>query len=359
VLKTFEYILRGIFKMAGFAPIREAMLGLDNKLRVHRPTPLPLERLTLSPSHGFILSRVDGSTTVSDVLSILPSDEDELASRFLFGLLVMGILEYDPPLGTGPFRVANILRDHADRRALERMQEQTIQQAYTQMRTQNPSDLLGVTTSASRDAIERAYEEAKALFSRERILPRVREKFRSELAVIESRLIEAYLTLTQAERRQAVQADTAEDATELDVEASDLLVRVEMDKSKSKLALEEAGKVADAYFAKARKAVREGDYHSAIQYGKLAISYNDGDARYYYVLAECQVRNPDAKWQRMAEQNYSKATELDPWNADYWISLGRFYKKRGLSIRARKQFEEALKLVPAHTVATKELESLG
>jgi tetratricopeptide (TPR) repeat protein len=336
------------------------MLGLDNKLRVHRPTPLPLERLTLSPSHGFILSRVDGLTTVSDVLSILPSDEDEQASRFLFGLLVMGILGYDPPLGTGPFRVANILRDHADRRALERMQEQTIQQAYEQMRTQNPSDLLGVTTSASRDAIERAYEEAKALFSRERILPRVREKFRSELAVIESRLIEAYLTLTQAERREVVRAsEPAEDAFELDVDASDLLVRVEMDKSKSKLAQEEAGKVADAYFSKARQAVREGDYHSAIQYGKLAVSYNEDDARYYYLLAECQVRNPDAKWQRMAEQNYSKATELDPWNADYWISLGRFYKKRGLSIRARKQFEEALKLVPAHKVATKELESLG
>lgn len=359
VLSTFELILRGIFRMAGFAPIREAMLGLDNKVRVRRPTPVPLERLTLSPAHGFILSRADGSATVKDVLATLPSGEDETAAMFLFGLLVMGVLEYAPPLGEGPFRVANILRDHADRRALERMQEQTIQQAYKQMRTQSPNEVIGVTAAASRDAVERAYEEAKALFSRERILPRVRERFRSELAVIESRLIEAYLKLTQPERQETKRAQVEEGKDRGEVEVQDLLVRVEMDKTKSKLALEESARVAENYFAQARKAMREGDYHSAIQYGKLAISYHDTDARYFYLLADCQVRNPEARWQRMAEQNYSRATELDPWNADYWISLGRFYKKRGLRLRARKQFEEALKIAPKHKVATEELESLG
>jgi tetratricopeptide (TPR) repeat protein len=358
VLSTFEVILRGIFKMAGFAPIREAMLGLDNRVRVRKPTPVPLERLTLSPAHGFILSRADGSSTVKEVLTTLPSSEDETASMFLFGLLVMGVLEYDPPLGDGPFRVANILRDHADRRALERMQEQTIGQAYKQMRVQSPNEVLGVTASASREAIERAYEEAKALFSRERILPRVREKYRAELAVIESRLIEAYLKLTQPDRKDSSAADEEGAKSAEDVEVQDLLVRVEMDKTKSKLAQEESGRIAENYFSMARKAMREGDYHSAIQYGKLAISYNDRDARYYYLLADCQVRNPEARWQRMAEQNYARAAELDPWNADYWISLGRFYKKRGLKLRARKQFEEALKIAPKHKVATEELETL-
>ena len=52
--------------------IRDAMLGLDNRLQVRHPTPIPVEKLTLSPAHGFILSRVDGTTTVKDVLSILP-----------------------------------------------------------------------------------------------------------------------------------------------------------------------------------------------------------------------------------------------------------------------------------------------
>jgi len=357
VLRTFELILHGILDMSEFDSIGDAMLGLDNRLRLRRPSPVPLERMTLSPAHGFILSRVDGTTAVKDILSILPDAEGNEASRFLFGLLVMGVLEYDPPLGEGPFRVANILRDHADRRALERMQEQTIRQVYLQIRTQNPYEVLGVTASASREAIERAYEQAKGLFSRDRLLPKVRDEFRSELAVIESRLIEAYLRLTQAEQPRAIGMGYAAPPAE-DVGAEDLLVRVEMDKTKSKLELERAAQVAENYYSKARRAMREGDYHNAIQYGKLAISYNEGDARFYFMLADCQVRNPGARWQHQAEQNYTKAADLDPWNADYRLSLGRFYKKRGLKLRARRQFEEVLKLVPEHKLASEELASL-
>jgi len=360
VLHTFQVILNGIFSMHQFDPIREAMQGLDNRLKVRSPSPIPLERLTLSPSHGFILSRVDGTTAVKDVLSTLPQSEGDLALRFLFGMMLMGVLEYDPPLAEGTFKVANILRDHEDRRALERMQEQTIQQAYGLMRKQTPYEILAVTPSASRQAIERAYEEAKALFSRDRILPRVREKFRSELAVIESRLIEAFLTLTQPDRRQRAPElqPAAVGAAGGRIKADDLLVRVEMDKAKSQLALEEASRVAEGYYNKARQAVREGDFHNAIQYAKLAISYNDKDPRLYFLLADCQVRNPGARWQHNAEQNYTRATELDAWNVEYWMTLGRFYKKRGLKLRARKQFEEALKLNPTHDAATQELESL-
>ncbi len=359
VLMTFEVILQGIFNMTDFDPIGEAMHGLDNQIQLRTPAPLPVERLTLSASHGFILSRVDGSSTASEVLSVLPQHEEALALRFLFGLLVMGVLEYRPPLGEGPFRVANILRDHADRRALERMQEQTIRQAYAQMRTQNPYEVLGVTPSTGREAVEQAYEEAKGLFSRDRLLPSVRDRFRSELAVIESRLIEAFLRLTQAETVDAVKSAPIAGSRNDDADVDNLLVRVEMDKTKSKVALEESQKVANSYYIKAVKAQREGDFHNAIQYGKLAISYDPEDAKLFYLLAECQVRNPGPRWQHQAEQNFTRATELDPWNASYWISLGRFYKKRGLKLRARKQFEEALKLVPDHPEAESELATLG
>jgi tetratricopeptide (TPR) repeat protein len=137
----------------------------------------------------------------------------------------------------------------------------------------------------------------------------------------------------------------------------DMLVRVEMDKTKTKMAIEENVKLADSYFAKAKKFMREADYFNAIQYGKLAISYSE-DARFYFLLGECQVRNPEARWQRMAEQSYVKATQLDQWNAEYRVALGRFYKKRGLKLRAKKQFEEALTVVPTHEAALKELASL-
>ena len=136
-------------------------------------------------------------------------------------------------------------------------------------------------------------------------------------------------------------------------------MRRELDKTQGKIALEKATRVADSYFRQARKAIREGDYHNAIQFAKLAISYNDKEASYYFLLAECQLRNPGARWQHLAEQNFTKATQLDPWNVEYLMCLGRFYKKRGLKLRARKQFEEILRLHGDHEEAKTELAELA
>ncbi len=358
ILMTVNVILRGIFCMAGFEPICEAMQGLDNRLRIRRQAPLPLERLTLSPSHGFILSRVDGNSTLNDVISILPPGEEETAARFVFGLLVLGLLEYEPVLSNGAFKVADILKDHEDRQALESMQEQAIRQAAGPLRGRNPYEVLGIARTVNVGEIELAYSGMKEQFSRDRILPRVREKFRTELTLIESRLIEAYLTLTKPDRRTPPSPGASNENADGDVTVQDLNVRVEIDRAKSKVAMDEAHDVADRYFSKARKFMREGDFHNAIQYARLAITKNPSDARYYFMLADCLSRNPEARWQRMAEENYTKATELDPWNAEYWMSLGRLYKKQGLRLRARKQFEEALKLVPNHPEVLTELKSV-
>jgi tetratricopeptide (TPR) repeat protein len=357
ILLTFEVILKGISAMHDFDPIREALRGLDQRMAIKVPTPVPVERLALSPAHGYILSRVDGSSRVRDVLALLPPGEDDLACRFLYGLLVMGVLALDPPLGEGAFRVATILRDHADAVALEREQERMILEAIEAIRGKNPHEVLAVAADAPREVVEAAYEEAKARFGRDRLLPRVRDKLRSEVSILESRFVEAYLNLTQA-RPGASLHDASGDGVAAPGSTEDLLVRVEMDKTKTKRAIEESGRLAESYHAKARKFMKEGDIHNAIQYGKLAISYTPDDARLHFLLAECQVRNPEIRWQRMAEQSYRRAAELDPWNAEYRISLGRFYKKRGLTIRARKLFEEALRIVPSHETALSELSSL-
>ncbi len=359
ILSTFETILRGIQGMVGFAPLAEALRHLPSRIRRREPAPVPLERLALSPAHGFILSRVDGTSTMGEVLAILPPGEEEIACRFLFGLLVMGVLELDPPLSSGPFRVSAVLRDHADQLALEKLQEEWIRDTYAALAEKTPYEILGVTPHASPAEIEAAYAEAKERFSRDRFTPRIRERYRAELSVIESRFVEAYLTLTQAPVSGAIGPQRAQvEATPAPTGAQDLLVRVEMDKTRTKILLEENARQAEAYYAKARKFMREGDYYNAIQYGKLALSYAPEEARYHFLVGECQRRNPEPRWQRMAEQSLLRAAELDPWNADYRIALGRLYKSRGWVLRARRQFEEALEIVPDHPVAREELREL-
>jgi tetratricopeptide (TPR) repeat protein len=319
---------------------------------------VPLERLTLTATQGFILSRIDGNTTLGDIIAILPPEEEERAVRFVFALLVMGVLEHDPPVGEGGFRVGDIVRGHEDQRETEREQEQSILEQYARVRGQNHYEVLGIGSAAGRQEVARAYEDLKLRFGRDRVLPRVREKFRAELALIESRMIEAYLTLSQPDRAALKVAPDEDSAQREDQPLHDLAVRVEVDRAKSKVEMDNANRVADSYYAKGRKCMRDGDYHGGIQYGKLAISHNPQDARYFCLLADCQARNPEHRWQRMAEANYVTATRLDPWNWHYWVCLGRLYKKRGMKLRARKQFEEALKLVPNKNEVLNELTGL-
>jgi len=343
--------------MTGFDSVHSAMRGLDNRLLVCEPMPIPVERLTLSATHGFILSRVDGNTTVNDLLAILPHEEEEVAARFLFGLLVLRVLEYDPPLGEGAFQVNDLVRLHADQQALERVQEQSIRQKYDQVRQQNPYQILGVNTSASRTEIARAYEQLKMQYDRGRLLPKVRDQLRSQISVIESRLVEAFLTLSQPVRSGArVRGEREPERAE--IRGQDLAMRPELDRARSQVEADNALRVADNYFAKALRCKREADFHNAIQYGKLAISHNSSDARYFCLLADCQVRNPEGRWQKMAEENYRRATQLDPWNPDYWMALGRLYKRRGMRLRARRNFEEALKLVPNKPEILEELAAI-
>jgi tetratricopeptide (TPR) repeat protein len=270
----------------------------------------------------------------------------------------MGVVRYDPPIGEGVFQIAQILRERADQISLERTQEKSISEAYELTRSHAAHEILGVEAGAPREAIESAYAEAKERFSRERLLPRVREKMRSELAIVESRLIESFLTLTQVRSREMGSREE-DGGSSREVGVDDLLVRVEMDKTETRKEIDEHVRVADSHYAKAKKFMQERDYHNAIQYGKLAISYCPEDSRYYFLLGECQGKNPEARWQRMAEQNYLKAAELDPWNVEYPLALGRLYKRRGLKLRARKQFERALELAPSHAAASQELSSLA
>lgn len=356
VVSTFEVLLHGVRGMASFDTIREAMKGVSNRLALQAPSPVPVDRLALSPAHGYILSRVDGTSSVADVLSLLPPDEEDLACRFLYGLLVMGVIRFDPPFGEGPFRVAAILRDHADTMALETAQERMVLEAVERSRNRSAHEVLGLPPNPDRQILEQTYEEAKERFSRDKIMPRVREKYRAELALLEGRFIEAYLLLSQV---RPGDSKTLAPAPEAPASPEDLLVRVEMDKTQTKVALEESARVAEGHYNKARKFMRDGDFHNAIQYCKLAISYAAEDPRFYFLLGECQARNPEVRWQRMAEQSYLRAAELDPWNPEYRLSLGRFYKTRGLNLRARKQFEEILQMVPGHAAAQSELEALA
>lgn len=365
ILNTLDAFFMGMQSMAGFDPVLQALLGLDRPLRLNTHGAVPIERMALGPAQGFALSRLDGSLSLPEILSTLPPYEEEPTARFIYGLLLLRSVTHVPPLSDGLFTTSALLRDYSRDVTREREEIEFIGERLKLTEDASPYVLLGVLEEATPEDIREAYRARKAELHPTAFLPRVRSKLRSELQVLDGRIVQAFLALQgpAASPARATQhggaagnADAGEETGEYNYDR--LAMRREFLKSESRVSQEEAEKQADNYYLKARKYFQSADYHNCIQYCRLAIRFADSVARYHHLLGEAQVRNPDHRWQKLAEQSFQKASELDPWNADYLVTLGQFYRRQGFTMRARRQFEKALEILPSHPVAQEELAAL-
>ncbi len=358
ILFTFECILKGIEAMAYFGPLKDVLLRLPGRVRLCEKVFLPVNRLALKPHHGYILSRIDGSLRLDEIAMLMPPGEDEESLHFLYGLAVLGIVEFVPPVNAGPFSLREIMQDYHQASAREEREAALIKETAARIVTQSSTEILGVPPNAAHPRAQAAFEQARATFRRDRFSDRVREKYKKELSLIESKHAEAFLTL-QVERLEQTGRIAAGDVPLSEIDPNDLVVRREMVKTEAQAAKEQTEKLAGKYFQKAREYFLEKDFHNCIQFCRLAIKFDEAQAPVYALMAEALAKNPNTRWQKMAEEAYLRAHELDAWNADYCIALGMFYKNQGLDIRARRQFEKALEILPSHPVAKEALRGRG
>lgn len=352
ILRTVNLFLSSMESFQGFEDVRAAMMALDSKLVLKTNPTVPIECLMLRPVHGFILSRLGGDLSFREIASTLGADNEDEAARFIFSLLLLGCVAPDPPFAHGPVRTEQILMDHKRDFAREAAETNFIRETYNTVQTQNPYQILGIDETAGPEEIRRAYEERKLAVSADRFLDKVRETMRSELSIIDGRLAEVLFALQTSSPQRTAPEDP-------DFDMGNLSLRREVTKTEVAASINEQERLAESYFLKAKKYFGQGDYYNCIQYCTQAIRQNDQEARYYFLLGEAQVRNPDRRWQKMAEHSFLQAIKLDPWNADFYFTLGQFYKRQGLSVRARRQFERALEIQPSLTKAADEILALG
>ena len=91
-LSTADIILEGTRRMDDIDAMRRDV-GNSHGLLRHSENPLLLyQKISLTPSEGFVLSRVDGVSTVADIAAISPLGEEETI-RCIYGLVSAGVLE--------------------------------------------------------------------------------------------------------------------------------------------------------------------------------------------------------------------------------------------------------------------------
>ncbi len=101
-LSTGELILEAVQAVRDPDVVRFSLGDMDRLLALSSDPLLRFQKLTLSPEDGFVLSRVDGSTSAREIVQMIPLPAEQV-QRSLLGLVSTGVVEF---LGVRPARKA-------------------------------------------------------------------------------------------------------------------------------------------------------------------------------------------------------------------------------------------------------------
>lgn len=99
--------------------------------------------------------------------------------------------------------------------------------------------------------------------------------------------------------------------------------------------------VAKKYLSIGIKAYREGDLRTAYENFDMAAKHNPTDGKAFHYLAQAAHRLPG--YVRQAVQAIETAVQLEPMNGAYFKDAGLICKSAGLSAKAARYLDEALK----------------
>ena len=99
--------------------------------------------------------------------------------------------------------------------------------------------------------------------------------------------------------------------------------------------------IAKVYLQKGVKAYKEGDMRAAYENFDMAVKHNSQDAKAFHYLAMAAARIP--AYTRQAVQAIEGAIQREPMNPLYLKDAGLLCKRAGLSAKAERYLEEALK----------------
>jgi curved DNA-binding protein CbpA len=115
---------------------------------------------------------------------------------------------------------------------------------------------------------------------------------------------------------------------------------------------------ANLYYRKAKTLYAQQRFRETASLMEEVIRNDAGKAAYYLLLGLAQSNIPNLR--RVAEKNFQKVIELEPWNPEPYAALGLLFQYEKMDKRAENFFRKALAIDPEHGLAKKRLsEMLG
>jgi tetratricopeptide (TPR) repeat protein len=396
-LSTEELLREAAHSVADPALIQRALGDTDRPLRLE-VDPAALGGVPLTPTEGYILSRVDGRLSAREVLQLVPLDSAE-AEKSLFGLLLAGLVDYDhravpaapvrPRPRPEPERPPELPRrpeperpaapaptpvtDHAALAELEARRREIYEAHSNLIMNRNHFEVLGLNRYADEAEVKYAYRRLVKRFHPDSYREAGLEDLQGRIQVVLGRLGEAYAVLSNPERRAqyeatlprhgfnpprvtrpasarpAIPGDTVPSAR-----GSEPAPAPEEESSYT-LTEEDAAFVADEALLRGEQLLAEDKYWDAIKVVEGSDNYMFGKRRQKsrLLLARAYMKNPSAR--KKSEQLLQSVVQDEPDNADAYFLLGALYKEGGLDTRATSMFRKALELRPGHKQAQEAL----
>lgn len=271
---------------------------------------------------GFVISRIDGKSTIKTLSQLLNINVDKLMLT-LYLLIKSGIVTLEEAKSRLPEEIAN--------------RRQFVRKIWERMQNQNYYEILGIKRDATFGDIKTVYFEMAKQFHPDRRPEDDPEDVIKRLDEIFVKIRDAYHTLSDPERRETYDSGLSEGEQAINLQ-----------KSRSKALLQ---------YRVGLKAFQSRNYRIAMEYMRSAIDLDPYEPMYYIKMAEICTRNP--RWYKAGVLSARKAIQLDPNVPEHHAILGLLYRLEGNLVEAEKEFYLTLKIEPENLTARRELSSMG
>ena len=370
-LSTADLILGGVRQITPVERIRNLVGDLERVIALSDNPLFLYQKMTLTTSEGFVLSRVDGSATVNEIVTTSPLDDEETL-RCLHALAAAGVVE----LGRKPARLrtrgsakpepkaearkvavpqpdipksTEEEKPRVDNEQAELLEE--IAAKHASLETANHYELLSVRHRASGEEIKQAYYAMAKKYHPDCHYHPALKQVHGLLEELFGKMTAAYKMLSDSgSRRQYdgyLQARaTARKPPQVRAKTHDpeqLTIPAEV--------------TAARQYRHGKNHFERMEYFAAIQCLRDSVRLSPGTPSYRKLLAICLTKNP--KWIKEAERHFLEVLKTDKFDIECCLGLAKIYEASNQPSRAKKKYETVLAYDPENTIAKQKLSELG
>jgi hypothetical protein len=398
-LSTGRVLLEAARRLQDPAIVREALGDPDRKLVLATDPRLRVHPVALTPTDGFVLSRIDGTLSARELVGLIPLPAED-TEKSLLGLLCTGAVDIAPdrpaprrapapaavappepaaapppaapaaaePATTSP-PAAPALPPPAAPAAAEPETpppapsgpspedvRRLILETYASLLQRDHFELLGVTPAATVVELRAGYARLARILHpdacRDAVLADVSEQ-REEVFL---RVCQAYETLRDPEARAAYEAHLRRRKRQ--PAPSDTPAGIPFTPSIPPPPAPSLEERMEEAIAAGEELLRNGQPWEAIQQIEPTLQHARGALRIRarLALARASMKNPE--WLRRAESHLQDVLQEDPTRLEAYLLLGDIYRASQLRARATTMYRKALDLQPGNRHALRELARL-